>query len=55
MNIHQLDQMDAMLRDIAGLVRNYHEKLVKAGFTDEQAFELVKDYHKSIHSVRKRG
>ena len=42
---HQLEQTDAYLRDFSKLLRNYYEYLMNAGFTKEQAYELVKEYH----------
>lgn len=48
MNIlHQIEQMMAVLRDISPLLWSYKVDLVKQGFTEEQAFELVRDYQKA--------
>lgn len=49
MNIqHSLDQVSAMMRDFAPLLRAYHLSLVETGFTEEQAFVLVKDYQQCL-------
>ena len=40
----QIDQMMAMLRDVSPLLWTYYADLKKQGFTDEQAFTLVRDY-----------
>lgn len=40
----QLDQLGAMLRDVAPLLYNYYKDLQALGFTEEQAFAMVKDY-----------
>lgn len=48
MNIlHALEQMQAVLRDISPVLWSYYEKLKEEGFTDEQAFELVRDFQKT--------
>ncbi|MRX70859.1 hypothetical protein GJU40_01590 [Bacillus lacus] len=51
MNIIQaLEQMQATLRDLSPVLWSYKENLVKQGFTEEQAFALVKDYQNTILS-----
>lgn len=42
----QIDQIMAMLRDFSPLLWEYYSDLKKQGFTDEQAFAIVRDYHK---------
>lgn len=44
--IQALEQMQAMLRDVAPVLWAYYDDLKKQGFTDEQAFALVRDYQK---------
>ena len=45
MNFKQrLEQEDARLRDMSILLYNFKQNLKEQGFTEEQAFQLVKDY-----------
>ncbi|WP_193768888.1 hypothetical protein [Metasolibacillus meyeri] len=44
--IHAIEQMQAMLRDISPLLWEYKQDLKKQGFTEQQAFDLVRDYQK---------
>ena len=39
-----LEQMDAFLRDFSPVLMAYHKQLIAQGFTEEQAFQLVRDY-----------
>lgn len=49
MNIIQaLEQMNAMLRDVSPMLWDYKVQLIKQGFTEQQAFDLVRDYQKII-------
>lgn len=50
--IHALDQLSAMLRDLAPVLYKYHNELVKAGFTEEQAMQLVCIIQESIVNPR---
>lgn len=55
MNIlHQLEQMQAMLRDLAPVLYRYKENLKKQGFTEEQAYTLVRDYHMTLFNHKKK-
>jgi len=40
----QLDQLKALLRDISPVLWGYYFELKKQGFTDEQAFQLTRDF-----------
>ncbi|MEK4247119.1 hypothetical protein MKZ20_17620 [Psychrobacillus sp. FSL K6-2684] len=42
--IHELEQLSAGLADIAILLFQYKQDLVKQKFTEQQAFQLVRDY-----------
>lgn len=47
MNVFQaLEQMQALLRDVAPILYSYQEELIKQGFTRDEAFELVKECHR---------
>lgn len=49
MNIlQQLEQMQAMLRDFAPVLISYKRNLMKQGFTEEEAFQLVRDYQYTL-------
>ena len=49
MNILQaLEQMQAMLRDVSPVLWEYKQDLKKQGFTEQQAYELVRDYQKIV-------
>lgn len=39
-----MDQAQAIMGDVAKVVRAYHEALVAAGFSDDQAFQLAFAY-----------
>lgn len=45
MNIREIDHAKAGFRDIAELLYYYKDRLIKQGFTEEQAMRLVIDYH----------
>lgn len=42
--IHEFEQLSAGLADIAVLLFQYKQDLVKQNFTEEQAFILVREY-----------
>ena len=44
--LHALDQMQAVLRDVSPVLWTYKQDLEKQGFTEQQAFDLVRDYQK---------
>lgn len=46
----QLDQMMAMLRDFSPVLWTYYSDLKKQGFSDDQAFILVRDYQRTTMS-----
>jgi len=46
--IQAIEQMQAMLRDISPLLWEYKKDLKKQGFTEQQAYDLVRDYQKII-------
>ena len=48
--IQAIEQMQAMLRDVSPLLWDYKANLKKEGFTDKEAFELVRDYQKIMFS-----
>lgn len=45
---HALDQMEAFLRDFSPFLFEYKQNLVKAGFTEEQAMQLVINYQQNV-------
>ena len=45
--LQALEQMQAMLRDISPVLWDYKQELKKQGFTEAQAFELVRDFQKT--------
>ena len=54
MNIlHQLEQIQALLRDVAPVLYSYKEHLKKQGFTEQQAYNLVRDYQQILLSKNK--
>lgn len=46
--IHAFEQAQAFLKDMPPLLMNYKKELKKQGFTDEEAFTLVRDYQKTL-------
>lgn len=48
------EQMKAMTRDLSPLLYNYYAELVRLGFSEEQAFELTKDFQLSLLNVSKK-
>ena len=53
MNIlQQFEQMQAMLRDFAPVLMSYKQHLKKQGFTDDEAFALVRDYQRILFTRR---
>lgn len=49
MNIqHTLEQLGAMLRDFAPILRNYYLSLIETGFTEDQALILVVTYQQYL-------
>lgn len=44
--IQALEQLQAVLRDLSPVFWSYYADLKKQGFTDEQAFALVRDCQK---------
>lgn len=56
MNIlHAIEQMMAALRDVSPMLWSYKEDLKKQGFTEEQAFQLVRDFQKVTFSNKGDG
>lgn len=45
-NTHAFDQPEAFTRELSPLLWTYYSRLKKEGFTDEQAFELARDFQK---------
>lgn len=45
-NTHAFDQLEAFTRELSPLLWTYYGRLKKEGFTDEQAFELARDFQK---------
>lgn len=43
-----MEQLQAHLRDLSPVLFSYYVNLHKAGFTEEQAMELVRDFHAII-------
>ena len=41
MNVHELDQMVAAIRDIAKVLFEHNKRLKEAGFTEEEALEMT--------------
>lgn len=53
MNIFQaFEQMQAMLRDLSPVLWSYKQHLKKQGFTDDEAFALVRDYQRILFTRR---
>ena len=48
------NEMKAMTRDLSPILYNYYAELVRLGFTEEQAFEITKDFQLSLLNVSKR-
>lgn len=46
--IQAMEQLQAMLRDVSPVLWSYKENLIKQGFTEEQAFLLVRDYQEIL-------
>lgn len=45
MSIFQaFEQLQAMLRDFAPLVKSYHDHLIEEGFSENEAFVLTLEY-----------
>lgn len=51
--LQALDQVQAMLRDLSPVLWSYKENLKKQGFTDEQAFQLVRDFQITMLNINK--
>lgn len=51
--LHQLEQIQALLRDVATVLYSYKEHLKKQGFTEQQAYNLVRDYQQILLSKNK--
>lgn len=49
--IHALDQLQAMLRDLAPVVRSYYEKLLEQGFTPEEALTITIAFQNALFRV----
>lgn len=41
MKVHEKDQIQAALRDMAILTKEYHEQLTKAGFNKLEALRII--------------
>lgn len=50
--IQQLEQMQAFLRDLAPVLKSYEQNLIKSGFTEQQAFVLVREYQITLLQKR---
>lgn len=49
MNIFQaFEQIQEMLKDLSPVLWSYKENLKKQGFTEEQAFQLTRDYQRTV-------
>lgn len=46
--LQQLDQLQAVLRDIAPVLWSYYKNLIDEGFSEEQALELTKDVQSKL-------
>lgn len=44
--LQAIEQLQATLRDVSPMLWSYKCDLKKEGFTDKEAFELVRDYQK---------
>lgn len=51
--IHEMEQLSAALSDIAILLFQYKQDLVKQKFTEQQAFQLVRDYQMILLNAKK--
>ena len=51
MDILDKFQMEMLVNDIAEQMMVYFNALIKAGFTEEQAFELVKEHGISVGRI----
>lgn len=55
-NFFQMMEQHSMhLENIALMMGKYKEDLVKAGFSEETAEQMVEDYHKIFHEMGKTG
>jgi hypothetical protein len=43
-----MENVQSGLKDISVTARKYYEDLIASGFSEEQAFILVRDWHKSM-------
>ncbi|RLJ90139.1 hypothetical protein [Planococcus citreus] len=50
--VHQFEQMQAVLRDFSPLLWTYYLELQAQGFTQQQAFELVKNYQNTTFGAK---
>ena len=48
MNVHQLDQMKAAMKDLAVMSKAYYDELVDAGFSKEEAMTLTVNWSARI-------
>lgn len=48
------EEMKGMTRDLAPILYSYYGELVRLGFSEEQAFEITKDFQLSLLNVSKR-
>lgn len=48
MKTHEFDQLQAAMRDMAKLSKEYHEQLVKVGFTKTEALTLTATWSAQI-------
>lgn len=48
MNIGQHDQIMEAMKDLATIVRNHYQELIKAGFTSEEALQLTVAFQRDV-------
>ncbi|SFM35329.1 hypothetical protein [Salibacterium qingdaonense] len=49
--IQAMEQEQALLRDVAKLLRAYKGSLSFNGFSEEETFKLVRDYHRELQEA----
>lgn len=49
------EQMKGITRDLAPIVWAYYGELMRLGFNEKQAFEIMMDLHHSLLNFSKRG
>lgn len=54
--IGQIDQVHAALRTMSGILSFYRSELTKKGFTPDEAFQIVLQWHESLtHAQQNEG